>query len=362
MERSKETPPSAQRTLTVDRRTVLAGLAGSLLAGLRLPSAAAAAKEVVVANWGGLATDGFMKAWAAPLEKAYGNKLVVDAGNPSAGKIRAMVEAHNVTWDACDAGAGTAIQLGEAGLLEEIDYAIVSKAKVRPEFAYRWGVCNYMFSYVMAFNKTKFGDNPPRNWKDFYDVAKFPGKRTLRGLFEGQLEGALLADGVDAKKLYPLDVDRALVKIKSIKDHLIFWKSGAESEDLFRKGEVVAGNMWSNRANLLRVEMQGAIDVSYDGGVVTPAVWLVPKGNPAGKEAAMRFIAVAQEPEGQAELFKIIGMSPANPAAAALIPAELRRYDATQPENLARQVAFDVDWYGKNVADVQAKYLNMMSS
>ena len=176
------------------------------------------------------------------------------------------------------------------------------------------------------------------------------------------MEGALLADGVDPKQLYPLDVDRALAKIKSIKDQVIFWKTGAEAEDLFRKGEVVAGNMWSNRANLLRIEMKGAIDWNWNGEVVTPAVWLVPKGNPAGKEAAMKFIALAQDPSSQVELFKVIGMSPANPLAAELIPSEMRRFDATQPENLANQIPFNVEWYGQQVANVQAKYLDMMSS
>ena len=346
----------------VDRRWVLAGMTGTALASCWPLASIAQTNEVVVGNWGGAATDGFMKAWAEPLQKTYGMKLVIDSGGPSAGKIRAMVEAQKVIWDVCDAGSGTAIQLGNAGLLEEIDYSLVSRAKVRPETAYKWGICNYMFSYVMAVNKVAGGEKLPQNWKDFYDVKSFPGKRTLRGLFEGQLEGALLADGVDPKQLYPLDVDRALAKIKSIKDQVIFWKTGAEAEDLFRKGEVIAGNMWSNRANLLRIEMKGAIDWNWNGGVVTPAVWLVPKGNPAGKEAAMKFIALAQDPSSQVELFKVIGMSPANPLAAELIPSEMRRYDATQPENLANQIPFNVEWYGQHVADVQAKYLDMMSS
>ena len=348
----------------IGRRTLLAGAAGAAAwAGLRPGLGFAAdAKQVVVANWGGVAVEGFTKAWAAPLMKEDGLKLVVDGGGPSAGKIKAMVEAKNTVWDVCDGSVGSSIQLGEAGLLEEIDYGIVSKAKVRPGFAYKWSVCNYMFSYVMLVDEQSFGGKGPQSWKDFYDVAKFPGKRTLRGLFEGQLEGALLADGVDPKALYPLDVDRALAKIKSIKEHVIFWKSGAEAEDLFRRKEVVAGNMWSNRAALLRVELKGALDWNWDGAVLAPAVWVVPKNNPAGKAAAMKFIAVAQEPAGQVELFKVVGMSPANPGAAAAMPAELKRYDATQPDNVAKQVPLDIKWYGENSAAVQAKYLDMMSS
>jgi putative spermidine/putrescine transport system substrate-binding protein len=344
----------------IARRTVLVGMvSAAALAGLR--PVFGASKDVVVVNWGGLAVDGFKKAWTEPLSKQDDLSLVIDSSGPSAGKIKAMVQANNVVWDVCDGSVGSSFELGKAGLLEEIDYGIVSKQKVRPEFAYKWSVCNYMFSYVMAVNHAAFNGEGPQTWQDFYDLKKFPGKRTLRGLFEGQLEGALLADGVHPKELYPLDVPRALAKIKSIKDHIIFWKSGAEADDLLRRKEVVAGNFWSNRANLLRSELD-KLDWNWEGAVLAPAVWIVPKNNPAGRQAAMKFIAVAQEPQGQVELFTIIRMSPANPAAAALIPADLRRHDATQPENVAKQIPLDIKWYGENSAAVQAKYLDMMSS
>jgi putative spermidine/putrescine transport system substrate-binding protein len=347
----------------MDRRAFIGGLAAAGAAAAWQPSTALAAKgEVVVANWGGVAATGFQKAWGPSFEAATGLKVVIDGSGPAPGKIRSMVEAKNVVWDVCDTSVGAVMQLGEAGLLEEIDYTIVDKSRLRPAFAYKWGVSNYMFSYVMVVNKKRFGNNPPRNWKDFWNVKDFPGKRMLRGSCGGQLEAALIADGVDPKKIYPIDVKRALEKIREIKEHTIFWKTGAQSEDLVRQEEVVAGNMWSNRANLLRIEMKDAIAWPWEGAVVAPAVWLVPKGNPAGKEAAMKFINHALEPDGQIELFKLIGMSPSNPAAAAKIPPELKPYDATQPDHMALQVVLDDDWYGKNMAQVEAQYLEIISS
>ena len=273
-----------------------------------------------------------------------------------------MVELGKVIWDVADTSSGGSLQLGEAGILEEIDYDIVSKSKVRPEFALKYGCCNYMFSYVMTPNTERFGGRPPESWKDFYDLKAFPGRRALRALFEGQLEGALLADGVEPKNLYPLDVERGLAKINTIKADTIFWKSGAELEDLMRRGEVVAANLWSGRANVLRKETNGKIDWSWNGAILAPSVWAVPKGNPAGKEAAMRFIAATQDPEGQVEWFKNYGTFPANPATAALVPDELKHLDGSQPENVAVQIPFNVHWYGENTLEGQAKYLEMMSS
>src|SRR5262249_1746368 len=117
-----------------------------------------------------------------------------------------------------------------------------------------------------------------------------------------------------------------------------------------------------SRANVLREETNGKIGWKWDGAILAPAVWAVPKGNPAGKEAAMRLIAAFQDPTGQAEWFKSYGAYPANPAASALIPADMKARDGSQPENVAVQVMFDVPWYAKNTADAQNKYLQMMSS
>jgi putative spermidine/putrescine transport system substrate-binding protein len=295
------------------------------------------------------------------VQQKLGCTMSIDGSGPTAGKIRTMVEAGKVIWDACDASVGVALLLGGQNLLEEIDYSIVG-SKVRPQYQYKYAVCNYIFSYVMAFNRTAFKERQPATWKDFWNVKDFPGKRMLRGSCIGQLECALMADGVPADKIYPIDLPRALAKIKEIKEHAVFWKSGSQSEDLFRQNEVVMGNMWHNRTNLLRIETKGAIDWTWEGGVIAPAVWLVPKGNPAGKRKAMEFIAQSLEPAGQVELFKLIGMGPSNPAAADLIPADLRPYDPSQPGNLAKQIVINEEWYGTNLADAEAKYLDIISS
>lgn len=347
----------------IDRRRFLQGLAAlGLVTTIGADKAAAANGELVVVNWGGLAETAFDAAWAKACQDKLGLKMVIDGSGPTAGKLRAMVDARNVTWDVCDGSVSFAEQLGDAGYLEKIDYQIVDKSRVREEFAYEYGVCAYMFSFVMAVNKEKFGDKPPRTWQDFWNLKDFPGKRMLRGSANGVLEAALLADGVQPNDIYPIDVDRAFAKINEIKGDTIFWKSGAQSEALIRQGEVAAGLMWHNRANVVRIETNNAVEWPWEGAILSPSLWVVPKDNPAGKEMAMKFINLALEPEGQIELFKIVGMSPSNPAAADMMPAESRRYDATQPENLAVQIPINDEWYGQHGTQVQAKYLELISS
>ena len=353
----------------LSRRTLLKGLAALGLApaaGLLGSGSAAAAEQIVIVNWGGPALTAYDKAWGAPYKSRTGTKVRIDGTGPSAGKIRAMVEAKKVTWDVCDSGAGTTLLLGDGGFIEEMDWDIVDKSQVRPEFVYPWGIVNYMFSFVLAYNKKKLGDAVPKNWADFWNVKDFPGKRTLRKNAIGMIEAAMMADGVPANEVYaelgkPGAIDRAMNKFKEIRDHVIIWNSGSMSQQLFREGEVVMGNIWHTRANLLRRDMKGDVGWTWEGGVCAPGVWVVPKGNPAGKKAAMEFINYALEPEGQVVLFEAMGNGPCNPKAAALVPDELRQYDPGQPENYARQLPFGAQWYRKFQIEANEKYIDMMS-
>src|ERR1700722_4102907 len=179
----------------IGRRAFVNGLIALGVLPLSARTGEAAGLEFVVANWGGPAADAFVKVWGAPLQAKDGLKMAVDGSGPATGKIRAMVESGKVTWDACDAGVGAALLLGDGGFLEEIDYSIVDKSKVRPAFVYKYAICNYMFSYVMAFNAKTLGAQQPKSWADFWNVKDFPGKRMLRGSCIGHLEWRLLAGG-----------------------------------------------------------------------------------------------------------------------------------------------------------------------
>ena len=342
----------------VSRRGLLAAAA---LLGLAPRAALAQAKEIVVVNAGGDALTAMQKAFAEPFMQANpGFKVAMDGSNPLSAKIKAMVEAKAVTWDVCDRNLPASLELGQQGLLEEIDYAIVDKRKVRPEHVGKWGCGSYIFSNVLAFQSDAFGGRKPMSWKDFWDVKQFPGKRALRKHIDGMIEAALLADGVPKDKLYPIDVKRALEKIKELKPNCVFWSSGAESQQLLRDKEVVMANIWNTRASVLRRETNSRVDFHYREAPVWVAAWIVPKGNPAGKDA-YKFIAATQDPAPQVELFKLLGNGPVNPAAAALVPAELKVIDPGAPENYALQVPVNPQWYADNSAAVLQQYLEAVA-
>lgn len=332
------------------------GIAPGMLAG---PARAQAVKEVVLANFGGDAVKAFTEAFVVPYGKATGGKLVIDGSGPSNGKVKAMVEARNVTWDIVDSGLAGTGELGPLGLLAEIDYSVVDKSKVVPDFAYKYGVVNYMFSTVMAWDSSRVKQKP--TLADFFDLKKYPGKRLMRKNSQAMLELALMADGVPADKVYPVDVQRAFKKIAAIKSEVLYWNSGAESQSLLRDGEVAMGWLWHTRANVLKRDTKGRIDWSFDGGLLQPGLWVVPKGNPAGKQA-MVAIASMQDPPGQVALLRSMGNGPANPAAEAIVPEDLKAFDPGAPANAAVQAKINADWYEKHGAKTNADFLDLISS
>ncbi len=309
-------------------------------------SEAAQAKQIIVANFGGQVTPAMEAAWGEPYTRETGVKVIFDGVTPLPGKIKAMVESGKVTWDAADADLFVGPQLGEQGVLEPIDYSIVDRSMLPAGWASKYAVGNYAYSIVLAYDKTKFPDKPP-TYADFFDTKKYPGKRTLWKFQMGSAEACLLGDGVLADRLYPLDMPRAIKKAKTLGKDLILWSSAAESVQMFVDKEVVMGIIFHPRAAFLERETKGRVTWTWNQGLNCPAAFVVPKGNPAGKEV-MKFLNSVLIPERQIKMLSLFGYGPINPKASAMVPKELNRVDPGFPANLKLQIIRNEDWYGKN--------------
>jgi putative spermidine/putrescine transport system substrate-binding protein len=343
----------------LDRRTFLGALALMGVVPVAMGTAAADAGQLVVVNFGGVAAKEYVNAYGAGCRKNTGLKMVVDGSGASPAKIRAMVDAENVVWDVCDYAPQIGIQLG-GKYLEEIDYSIEDKQKLLPGFAFQYGCAAYVFSFIVAYNKQMVPE-PPTSWKDFWDLKKFPGKRTMFKQPLGQIEAALLAAGVERDKLYPLNLDLALGKIREIKNEIIWWDTGAQSQQLLRDKEVAMGNIWHSRATILRNESRGNIDFNFNDGVFVVGGWAIPKGNPAGRTNANKFIAAAQDPQAQMKVYLGLFNGPANPQTSEIFPEDKRGLNPSDPANIKLQAITDPRYWGENAAAIQDKWLDAIS-
>ncbi|WP_029978511.1 ABC transporter substrate-binding protein [Pseudomonas sp. PH1b] len=335
-------------------------LLGALAAAGPWQRALSAGGNVVVSNWGGDAVSAFEKSYAG-FNQASGHKLQIDGSGPSEGALKTQVNSGAVRWDVCDGEMYSSYRLGRGDVLSPIDYTVVDKSLVNFGDVHDFGIANYSYSYVIGYDHKRFGANPPRSWADFWDVKKYPGKRTLYKWMSANLECALLADGVPPEQLYPLDVDRALRKIESLMPHIVtHWSTGAESQQLLLDGEVSMAQIWHTRAELVKQDSGGRIEWSFDGGILSPSVWMVPKKNPAGAKAAMDFIAYALRPEVQALLMQIYNMGPVNSEANGLLSLELQAINPTAPENRKKQVMLNNRWHAEHYGETLERYLALI--
>ncbi len=347
----------------LDRRSFVRGIAALGLAPAVLASSEVSAqvKEIVVVNFGGDAVHAWDEAWAKPFAAEANIKVSVIGGEPTPGAIRAMVESGKVVWDAADAEAFSLDILGRQNLIQKYDYTKVDRGKVRPEFVFEHGCASYIYSIVNGYNAQKTGGRVPNGYKDFLNFRDFPGKRALHKWLLGSLEAVLLGSGVSPDALYPLDVERAFALIRQHRDQFLLWGGGAASQQLFRDGEVVMGTIWHSRATVLDRQTRGRLTWTWDNGIVAPGIVVVPVGNPAGP-VVFDLIASMQTPERQIELLRILGGSPANPAASAMLPEALRKVDCAYEPNYRRQIPIDTAWYAQNYDKVQNDFLDLMSS
>lgn len=347
----------------MDRRSflVLCGMAGIASQAVLVGDAEAAAEQIVMWNWGGQSEECHGKAIGEPFTEQTGLPLKFDTSGPLQGKIKEMVDSGNVTADVCDGDLFDAVALGKTGHLEPIDYGIVSKDRTLPQYALEHGVSIILYGYAFVYDTQAYGDNPPKSWADFFDAQKFPGKRSLYKWANGSLEGALLADGVSKDELYPLDLDRALAKIKSIKEDSLYWGSGAEAHSMVVNGEVSMGMVWQNRGRNIEKDTDGRYKLVMNQALAMPGAYIVPKGNPAGREMVMKFIATAQDIPAQLTLLDCLGMTPSNPEAFAVIPEDQQPYAITSAMNIDQIVFNDPTWWGENGGDAVNAFLDAIS-
>jgi putative spermidine/putrescine transport system substrate-binding protein len=349
----------SRRRFTQFAAMILAGAPFALRAG----PASADSGQLVFVNWGGDAMKAYDQAYGVPFQKDTGITVKQDGTGPTEGGITAQFKSGKPTWDIVDADPFSAISLGKQGMIEPIDYKVVDKAKFRPGFGWDYAASTYFFSYVIAYDSSKFGDKVPTGMADFFDVQKFPGKRSLYKWGAGMWEAALLADGVAPEKLYPLDLKRAHDKIAAFKDNIAsYWGGGAESQQVLQSGDASMALIWSTRASILEQDSNGQIKFIWDQGLISPGAMAVIKNNPGGKDNAMKFIASSQDPQKQLVMFNMLGQGPANPATDALIPADKKRINPVDPANIGKQVALDMNWYADNYGAALDAYTKIISA
>jgi putative spermidine/putrescine transport system substrate-binding protein len=339
--------------VVVARRLVAAGAAVAIgaLGGCAVDSGAGTGggggdgARLTFASTGSSFQDWQAQAWQKPYTAESGVEFVNDALDEA--KLKAMVESGNVTWDVVDLSAGPTYQYCGT-YLEELDFDVIDAGQFPPETVNDCGVPAYYFTQMFLFNTERFGSKPPTSAADFFDTATYPGQRLIPPeLSTGVLEFALIADGVAEDELYPLDVDRALQKLGTIKDELVFADSYGQVQEAL-VGEQVAMALSLTARTVLSIREGAPYDVVWDAVIVNWDTLSVPKGAPNAKEA-MEFIAFVTRPEQQRVFAGLASNIPTNPEVEPDYDEVAQRLDPFAEDREQALVYANLEWWGENL-------------
>lgn len=338
-------------------------LAFVALSGLGL-TGHALADSVTVISYGGASKEAQVGAFYKPFEKESGKQVIAGEWNGEMAKVKAMVDTRSVSWDVLDVEDTDLVRGCEDGLFEQLDYSRLGiKDPLVKGAQTDCGVGIFVWSNVLAYNADKL-KVAPTGWKDFWDLKKYPGKRSLRKSARGALEFALMADGVAPTDVYkvlstPAGVDRAFKKLDEIKPNIQWWEAGAQPPQYLMSGDVVMSSSYNGRIHAAQ-ESGANLKIVWDGNLYQFDDWAIPKGTP-NLDAAYQFIAFAMRPEQQKLYTEKMAYGPSNTAAAALLDKTLASELPTAPENMKNALQMNVEFWTENGEALEQRFMSWAS-
>jgi putative spermidine/putrescine transport system substrate-binding protein len=289
------------------------------------------------------------KAWLKPYSNETGTKIRQDSPTDYA-KIQSMVENNQVTWDVVNVSNDFGLQ-STADLLEPLDYSVIDKGPILKGYATEYRIACMLYANTLAYNTEQI-DSTPSTWADLFDTQKFHGRRGFRKSPWETLEVALLGDGVPQENLYPLDVDRALGKLDTIKDQIVWWETGGQLQQQLADGAVTLASAWNGRVQK-EIDSGTPVKIQWNQNLQTADYLVVPKGT-ANKEQAMELIAYCVSGQNNHRLSEYIPYAPINKESIPKVDPQVRPQLPTAHRDVG--VTFNAQWWDNNREAVEQRF------
>ena len=355
----QSSPQNSPRSSTRRRLQLSVGIIAAACAVASLPAAAQNNKQVVMQDPGGAYGDALRKYIYDPFTKESGIKVSPVMEGRSGPRIKKQVEAGRTEWDMAYIYEQETRQLADC-CLTPIDYKKLSPeaqktvASMPKEAVTPTGIAVEVIGVAMAYSTKKYKTEAerPKNWADFWDVKKFPGKRCLPTFPRFVFEAALMADGVPKDKLYPIDVDRALKKIAEIKPHVTkWWLTTAQPPQLLLDGEATMCMAYAARINdLIMNEPDAGLAMTWNQGFTYYNYLSIPKNSP-NPEATLKLLSYRLTPQNAARFANFYGVPLPSPLVYEAGDPKIRAHWSTNPENEKVAVQWNATYWGSPAPD-----------
>jgi putative spermidine/putrescine transport system substrate-binding protein len=317
--------------------------------------------KLTFVGYGGDGQDAMINQWQKPYTELNPGVTFVNTSPTDVAQVKAQVTSNSVTWDVV-ATSPAAAEQNCGTLFEPLDITGVEDQKGLVDQAI--GKCytgNFINATPIAYRTEAFPDpaTAPKTVEDFFDLKKFPGQRGMvTNLQNGILEYPLLAEGVAPDDLYPLDVDKALDKLDSIRKVTTFAPNVGALQQSVGSKQVDMFMLPDSRLTALMDEGTD-ITVVWDKTVTSINAFAVPKGS-KNLLAAEKFMAFVLGPVASANISQTLGTAPINSSAAPKLSESAQKVEVNGPVNTGETVQQDVNWYAKNFNEVNTKLTNWL--
>ncbi|HTW26013.1 MAG TPA: extracellular solute-binding protein [Acetobacteraceae bacterium] len=339
------------------RRT--ARLCGLLAACAPALAGPALARGLTVATRDGLLGAAMRQVYFDPFTKDTAIPVASLTWDGRLATLQAKIGGGDAGWDLVQMPGEETLIGCTRGWLQKIDWVrLGGKSRYEDRGVSDCGVGAGVFAYVLAWDRDKFQGMP--TWADFWDVAKYPGKRGLRRGAKTNLEIALLADGVAPSDIYRTlatkdGLERAFRKLDQLKPYVVWWQTPAEAAHILGSGEVLmtsAPNIRITDAN--RAEHRN-FGIQWKQSLSEVSFWAIPKGNGA-TDAAYSLLGFVGEPQREAALQALVPYGGLAKGANARLSQEQKAISPATQAHLQESMPIDQTFWRDNLAKLDERF------
>jgi putative spermidine/putrescine transport system substrate-binding protein len=357
----------------------LLGFAICLVAGATLWWMGRGAPTLTVVTWPGDYGRAQANAMFHPFTEGHDVDLRIAQYDGDLAPLRTQVKTVHHVWDVIDLELPDAVRACRDGLLDRLDtstlppgpHGVPAKDDFVPGALGPCWVASVVYSQIIAYAPARISGPRPKVVEDFFDLRDYPGPRGLRrNSAKGNLELALLADGVKPAEIYPMletktGRARAFAKLDTIKPVIVWGSRPADARALLADGKAVMTTMLNGDA--FKAQAAGeSIGTIWDRQLYEFDVFAIPKNDPR-KKRAMDFIAFATRAGPLARMGQWMPYGPARKSAIAMVGTNpetgtpMRAHLPTAPENFATAFRVDDEWWLNHQAQIEPHWRDWLA-
>lgn len=342
------------KTLGLNRRNLMKGLAGVVASPAVVGSASAQGKRLVIGTWGGDYGDNLVRFVEKPFVEPLGYSVVQSRAADSARITKLMAERRlpRGTTDLQAFTFSTIAELSNSGLLMKIDYSRLKNARhLIPEFRYDYGV-GHIYTGMVTLYVPSAISAAPKSFRDTLDPKHGSKIGLIDLLYERVMFSAALAatgslEGIEDGKKLLLEAKKAGAKIyPTVESFAVGMKSG----------EIGIGPMWRARSvqwNAAGVAHESVVPA--EGIILHVGSFAIPH-NANDVDGAYTYLDALLEPGAQNNYSVSQGMNPTitnanvDPALVAKIgftAEEVKHLQIPSPEFLRENEPKMKEWWDR---------------